>query len=77
MENVKTICVITRYCEKLDWIDFLLKFVDKIVIYNKGNNDLNLIKNDKIDIINLPNVGRIDHTIAYHKILSFFSLYPL
>ena len=65
MENVNTICVITRYREQLDWIDFVLKFVDKVVIYNKGLSDLN-IENDKISIINLPNVGRIDHTIAYH-----------
>ena len=66
---METICIVTRYNEKIDWIEFVLKFVDKMFIYNKGdNNDLfkKEIISDKITIINLPNIGRIDHTIAYH-----------
>ena len=67
MENAKhTICVITRYRETdFSWLPNLIRFVDKVIIYNKGENDI-LINNDKVSIINLPNVGRIDHTIAYH-----------
>ena len=66
----RVVCVITRYNEKLDWVNFVLKFVDFIYIYNKGDNedmfDTPLESTEKIEIIKLPNIGRIDHTIAYH-----------
>ena len=78
MENVKKVTVIiTRYKEKIDWLHFVLKFVDRVIIYNKGeDNDFFLtpIVNDKIEVINLPNVGRIDHTIAYHIVNNWENL---
>ena len=62
-------CIITRYNETIDWIKYIIDSVDFIYIYNKGENDLlfkNYIESEKIKIIKLPNLGRIDHTIAYH-----------
>ena len=68
-----THCIITRYNEYIDWIDYIIKDVDFIYIYNKGDND-NLFKyfvltdeiKAKISIERLPNIGRIDHTLVYH-----------
>ena len=75
MENStkKVVAIITRYNEYIDWINYIIDRVDFIYIYNKGPNT-NLFKytsfNEeqlkKIKIIILPNVGRIDHTLAYH-----------
>jgi hypothetical protein len=52
--------------------------VDIFYIYNKGPNEL-FFKNytpppEKIKIIPLENVGRIDHTIAYHIIKNWDSM---
>ena len=65
--------IITRYNETIDWIDYIIDQADSIVIYNKGSNE-ELFKNytpepykmEKIKIIKLPNIGRIDHTLVYH-----------
>jgi hypothetical protein len=69
---MKTGCIVTRYNETIDWIEYIQPKVDIFYIYNKGEND-NLFKKEipaewahKIKIQKLPNVGRIDHTIAYH-----------
>ena len=37
MEN-NIVCVITRYREKITWLPCLLRFVDRVIIYNKGDN---------------------------------------
>jgi len=71
--------VITRYNEYIDWIEYIIADVESFVIYNKGSNDF-LFKNEllkenpKITIINLPNIGRIDHTICYHILNNWDSL---
>lgn len=71
--------VITRYNEHLDWVKYLpCSDLRNIYIYNKGFND-SLFKsyvpskevNEKIIIKKLPNVGRIDHTIAHHILESW------
>ena len=36
---MKVVCVLTRYNEYIDWIQSILKFVDFIYIYNKGENE--------------------------------------
>jgi hypothetical protein len=66
------VVVITRYNEYIDWISYIIDQVDTVYIYNKGTND-NFFRYfepenylSKIKIIKLPNVGRIDHTLAYH-----------
>ena len=66
-------CVITRYNEHIDWIEYIKNRVDNFYIYNKGGYD-GIFKNltpdyslqKKITNIKLDNVGRIDHTIVYH-----------
>ena len=70
---MKVVCVLTRYNEYIDWIQSILKYVDFIYIYNKGENE-NYFKTftplpedlQKIKFETLPNIGRIDHAIAYH-----------
>jgi hypothetical protein len=69
----KICCIITRYNEHVDWLDYIQSYVDSFIIYNKGPND-NIFKDlkpneeltSKLKIIKLPNVGRIDHTLVYH-----------
>ena len=66
--NFKVV-IITRYNEKVDWIDYIIDHVDQIIIYNKGFND-EIFKDykppAKVIIKKLPNIGRIDHTIAHY-----------
>ena len=61
--------IITRYNEKVDWINYIIDQVDQVIIYNKGPND-DMFKEynppAKVVIKRLPNIGRIDHTLAYH-----------
>ena len=65
---MKTV-IVTRYNEKIDWIDYIIDSVDQIIVYNKGTND-DIFKNyqppAKVVIVKLPNIGRIDHTIAHY-----------
>jgi len=72
-ETKKIVVIVTRYNEYIDWLKYIVNKVDFIYIYNKGPNEnyfnffditpyLNKIKFEK----KLPNVGRIDHTLAYH-----------
>jgi hypothetical protein len=64
--------LVTRYRERIDWIRYIIEKVDVVYIYNKGT-DTNFFDYfdtsgylEKIKIIALPNIGRIDHTLAYH-----------
>jgi hypothetical protein len=65
---MKTV-IVTRYNEKIDWIEYIIENIDQIIVYNKGTND-DLFKNyvppAKVVIVKLPNIGRIDHTIAHY-----------
>lgn len=66
-------CIVSRYNEYIDFIQELLPLVNIIIIYNKGFNN-KFFKEyvpttedlKKIKIINLDQVGRINHTVAYH-----------
>jgi hypothetical protein len=82
MDTPTTIdCVITRYNEYVDWIDYISSIVNNFYIYNKGPND-NIFKNltpdfaltKKITNVKLDNIGRIDHTIAFHILENWDSL---
>jgi len=61
--------IITRYNEKIDWIDYIIDSVDQIIVYNKGTND-DLFKHyeppAKVVIVKLPNIGRIDHSLTHY-----------
>jgi len=66
--------VVARYNETLEWLNDAPFNKYPVIIYNKGKNN-NFIKNDKIyKIIDLPNIGKIDHTILYHIINSYDNL---
>lgn len=69
--------VVTRYNEFINWIDYLPSNVRNIYVYNKGYNNYlfnNGYMNDKVILINLNNVGKIEHTIAYHIVNNINSL---
>ena len=84
MESVKNEqidYIITRFKEYIDWIKFIPVNVNKIYIYNKGPDD-NLFKNytpteeinNKLVVIKMDNIGRIDHTVVYHILNHWGSL---
>jgi hypothetical protein len=60
--------VVARYNENLNWLD---KFKDIAVIYNKGKYCHSL---NKFEVISLPNVGRESHTYLYHIINNYENL---
>ena len=63
--------VIARYNEDLSWV--MKEFPnEKVTIYNKGKDDLNLPANYKI--IKLPNIGREAHTYLYHIVTNYNQL---
>lgn len=68
--------VIARYNEKLEWLNEFPFNQFRYIVYNKGEND-DFIKTNVISIINLPNVGRCDHTYIYHIVNNFDSLSPI
>ena len=63
--------VIARYNEDLSWLAEYLPN-EKITIYNKGKDDLNLPSNYKI--VKLPNIGREAHTYLYHIVNNYNQL---
>ena len=79
--NTSIDCVITRYREYIDWIQYLPNTITNIFIYNKGSPDGifkyytptgEILK--KIKIIPMENIGRIDHTLAFHILANWDSL---
>jgi hypothetical protein len=73
---MKTVLV-TRYNEKIDWIEYIIDAVDQVIVYNKGSNN-NLFKTfqppAKVIVLNLPNIGRIDHSIAHYILANWDNL---
>lgn len=65
--------IISRYNEDLAWTLKHPFNLFKYIVYNKGTND-NFEKSMVKKIINLPNVGRCDHTYLYHIINNYDSL---
>ena len=68
--------VIARYNESLSW---LLEFPFNqftYIVYNKGINQ-NFEKKNVSKIIDLPNVGRCDHTYLYHIVTNYDKLAPI
>lgn len=64
--------VISYYKEDLDWVKKYGGF-NNIYIYNKGPNVVPDIGHRYMEI-NLPNIGRCDHTYLYHIIQNYDSL---
>ena len=71
MENV--IVIISRYNENLSWLLESPFNQFKYIVYNKGINN-NFEKTNVIQIINLPNVGKCDHTYLYHIVENYDNL---
>jgi hypothetical protein len=72
-ENINQEIVISRYNEKLDWINEEPFNRHPIIIYNKGvNNDFEN-KNVK-QVIEIENIGRESHTYLYHIIHNYDNL---
>ena len=65
--------VVARYNENLSWILEPPFNEFQFTIYNKGPND-NFCKTNVKKIVNIPNVGRCDHTYLYHIINNYNNL---
>lgn len=65
--------IVSRYNENLDWMNEKPFNRFKYIVYNKGIND-NFEKKYVSKVINLPNVGRCDHTYLYHIVNNFNNL---
>ena len=65
--------IISRFNEDLEWINEYPFNQFKYIVYNKGINE-NFCKNNIKQIINIPNVGRCDHTYLYHIINNYDNL---
>jgi hypothetical protein len=70
MDPKDIVVVVSRYNEDLNWtLEYPFHLLSYIV-YNKGNND-NFAKKNVIQTIQLPNVGRCDHTYFYHLVSNY------
>ena len=61
--------VIARYNEPLDWLYKINTDNINVICYNKNDTDFYHPKVDKV--INLPNIGKCDHTFLYHIINNY------
>jgi hypothetical protein len=64
--------VIARYHEPLDWLYKIDTSNIRVICYNKDEKDFSHPKVNKV--INLPNVGKCDHTYLYHIITNYDNL---
>jgi hypothetical protein len=60
--------VISRYNEDINWTRYL---AGKVIIYNKGKDDLRLNHRENIEIQKLVNTGREGHTYLHHIIENY------
>lgn len=65
--------IVARYNEDLSWMKEIPFNHFRYIIYNKGIND-NFEKCNVDEIINLPNIGRCDHTYLYHIVKNYNNL---
>jgi hypothetical protein len=65
--------IVSRYNETLDWTLMEPFNQFKYTVYNKGNDEL-FEKTHVTKIINLPNIGRNDHTYLYHIVTNYNNL---
>jgi len=69
--------VISRYNENIDWINQLIElhsWIKNIIVFNKGNDDVNIKYTDKINVISIENVGREGETYLQYIINNYDSL---
>ena len=65
--------IVSRYNEDLEWINEEPFNKFQYIVYNKGLND-EFCKNNVKEIINLPNLGKCDHTYLYHVVNNYDNL---
>jgi len=65
--------VVSRYNEDLNWLNEYPFNQFKYIVYNKGDNE-NFEKTNVVEIINIENVGKNDHTYLYHIIKNYDKL---
>lgn len=65
--------VVSRYNEDLEWMNEEPFNKFQYIVYNKGLND-EFCKNNVKEIINLPNLGKCDHTYLYHVVNNYDNL---
>jgi hypothetical protein len=71
VENEQLIeVVVARYNESLKWMNEFPFNQFLYTVYNKGIND-HFVKTRVNKIINLPNVGRCDHTYLHHIVRNY------
>ena len=63
--------VLARYEEDISWINEYPYNKCKVICYNKGSP---IIVSEHVRIVELPNVGRCDHTYLYHIINNYDKL---
>ena len=63
--------VVARYNEDLEWLTDIDKY-RRVIVYNKGRTFE--YPDSRVEIINLPNVGKCDHTYLYHIIHNYDNL---
>ncbi len=62
--------VVSRYNEKLEWIETHPFNQFNYIVYNKGTND-DFCHTNVVKVIHLPNVGRESHTYLYHIVHNY------
>lgn len=69
--------VISRFNENIDWINKIIhkKWINQIIIYNKGPNNLEHLTNPKIKILNVENIGREGYTYLDYIISNYDNLH--
>lgn len=65
--------IVARYNENLEWMREYPFNLFRYIVYNKGVND-DFEKCNVDEIVNLPNVGRCDHTYLYHIVNNYNNL---
>ena len=68
--------VVSRYNESIDWFNSTPFNKFKITCYNKGPkiNQEQILDTNRIEIKELPNVGRCDHTYLYYIVENYDNL---
>jgi hypothetical protein len=66
--NVRVI--VSRYNEDLNWLNEYPFTEFEYIVYNKGIND-DFCKNNVIQVVNLPNIGREGHSYLWHIIAHY------
>lgn len=65
--------IVSRYNEDLYWLEESPFNQFEYIVYNKGDND-NFCKTNVKSVINLPNIGKCDHTYLYHIVQNYHQL---